>query len=109
MKFKYPKKIIVGDTEFHIKYNYKSESGAKFQYPDKGEKAFVEFGMLNHKANPQQFLNFVIHEFKEIIQVEQATRYCSNDVSGTYLFSYNHVKHSDLCCRLSEILTHFIR
>jgi len=109
MIFKYPKKISIGDTVFNIKYNYKKDGGAKFQYPDNGKPAYIEFDMLNHKANPLQFLNFVIHELKEIIQIEQATRFSNNDVSGSYLFCYNHAKHSDLCCRLTELLTHFIK
>jgi len=108
MKFKFPKYIDIGDTRFHITYDYKNDDGASFQYPSKGKKAYIKFGMLNHNVNKLQFLNFVIHELKEIIQIEQAARFSNNDVTGSYLFSYNHAKHSDLCCRLSELLTHFI-
>jgi len=108
MKYKYPKKITIGDTVFHIKYNWKKDNGARFKYPTEGKKARIEFDMLNHKTSPLQFLNFLIHEFKEIIQIEQCTRFY-NRGHANYEFHYDHIQHSDMCCRLTELLTHFIK
>lgn len=108
MEFKYPKKILVGDVEFKIIYDYKSGAGAEFCYPDNIEKAFVKFGMMNIKQNPLSFLNMVIHEFKEILQVEQGAR-LFNRAEDNYVFHYNHSQHGDMCCRLAGILNEFIK
>ena len=108
MKFKYPKKITIGDTVFTIEYDYTCDDGAYFQYPDKGKKALLKFGMKNHKANPEQFLNHLIHELKEIIQVEQSTRLFRRG-ADSYEFHYTHSEHSDLCSRLSGLLLNFLK
>lgn len=108
MKYKYPKKIVIGDTVFKIIYDYNCDEGASFNYPTNGKKAFVKFGMKNHKINSREFLHFIIHEFKEIIQIEQSTR-MHNRGADIFEFHYKHQEHSDLCCRLSEILTRFIK
>ena len=107
MKFKYPKKIIVGSTEFKIIYNYKI-GGAKFSYPHKKAEGFVEFGMAEHKVNPLIFLEYVIHEFKEIIHIQQGTRF-HNNADDAYQFHYLHREHEDMCSRLAGILDKFIK
>ena len=108
MEFKYPKKILVGDVEFKIIYDWKSHFGAKFQYPEKDKKPFVKFGMLLIKQNPLYFLSMVTHEFKEIIQIEQGAR-LYNRAEDNYVFHYNHAQHGDMCCRLAGILDKFIK
>lgn len=54
------------------------------------------------------FLELVIHELKEIIQLEQDTRHTKrNEVQR--IFAYNHAEHTDLCARLAGLLTKFIK
>ncbi|RLI65900.1 MAG: hypothetical protein DRO67_01985 [Candidatus Asgardarchaeum californiense] len=108
MKYKYPKKITIGDTKFKIIYDYNDDSGASFSYPSDGQKAFIRFGMKNHKEHPEQFLNHLLHELKEIVQVEQSTRMWKRGADG-YEFHYSHSEHTDLCCRLSSLLRKFIK
>ena len=107
MKYKYPETVLIGDTNFVITYDYTSHDGASFVYPTKEEPGKIIFGMEEHKTHPEQFLSFLIHELKEIIQVEQSTR-LFNRGKDNYEFHYNHSEHSDLCCRLSGLLTQFI-
>lgn len=107
MKFKYPKVILIGETAFHITYDSKNDD-ASFQYPYKGKKAYIKFGMQNHKINPVGFLHMVIHELKEIIQIEQSTR-IKNYGKEIYEFHYNHNEHQNTCCRLAGLLTNFIK
>lgn len=106
MQFKYPKKIKIGSTLFLIRYN-KDHNGASLSYPDGENKAFIEFGMRGHKNNPLRYLELVIHELKEIIQIEQSTRY-QRGGSG-YTFIYTHDEHEDLCGRLAGLLSKFIK
>ena len=106
MKYKYPKKIVIGNTEFKIKYNYKKD-GAEFLYSSPNKKAYIIFGMACHKKNPEQFLGLIIHELKEIIQIEQSTRLWRRG-TDEYEFHYTHVEHADLCNRLSNALVKFI-
>lgn len=106
MKFKFPKKIQIGETEFKVIYDYKG-TGASFIYPDSTTPAFIKFGMKNYKSNPLTFLGHLIHELKEIIQVEQTTRFSNRDEN--YIFSYNHPQHDDLCSRLAGLLNNFIK
>ena len=110
MKFKFPKKITIGDTEFDIKYDPKSTSG-EFSYPFEGKRGFVKIGTESLKSNPTRFVTILIHEFKEIIQVEQSTRFNRNDDHGanSFEFHYTHKEHTDLCARLSGVLTKFIQ
>lgn len=107
MKYKYPKKIRVGSTTFNIIYDRKNDDGASFSYPIDGKLAFVKFGLKDHKADPLMFLNYIIHEFKEIIQVGQGVR--MRDRSDQCLFNYQHNQHDDLCGRLAGILSQFIK
>lgn len=107
MKLKFPKKIIIGDTEFWMKYN-KTHSGGSFQYPFKNKKGQIEIGTEHLKTNPIRVLGVIIHELKEIIQVEQSARYIRQDEGTSYEFHYSHKEHTDLCARLSGLLTNFI-
>ena len=108
MKYKYPKKITIGDTKFKIIYDYKNDDGAEFSYPSQGKKGYIKFGMANHKKHPEQFLNYIIHELKEIIQIEQSTRLWRRGTE-CYEFHYTHAEHTDLCARLSSLLREFIK
>jgi len=107
MEYKYPKKIRVGCTVFSIIYDRKNDEGASFSYPINGKPAFVKFELKNHKADPLMFLGYIIHEFKEIIQIEQGVRL--RDRSNQCLFNYQHNQHDDLCSRLAGILSQFIK
>jgi len=62
---------------------------------------------ISTKDNNQIFEN-ILHEVKEIIHCEQATRFNSLDRDSEYIFVYNHAQHTDLCARLSGILLKFI-
>ena len=107
MEFKFPKKLQIGDNLFKINYD-KNTVGAEFSYPDGEEEAFITISTKEFKSNPTGFLSNVIHELKEIIQIEQSTRFTvRNDLS--YKFIYDHSHHTDLCSRLTELLTHFIK
>lgn len=64
--------------------------------------------MKHHKANPLQFLSLVLHEFKEIIQMEQSVCLYNRGIDN-YEFHYGHAEHTDLCCRLTGILKKFIK
>ena len=108
MKYKYPKSISIGDTKFKIIYDYKSDEGAQFSYPTNKRRAFIRFDMKNHRKNPEQFLNILIHELKEIIQIEQSTRMWRRG-SDNYEFHYTHSEHTDLCSRLSRAVLKFIK
>ena len=106
MKYKYPKKILIGSTLFKITYDYKID-GASFCFPHDGEEGYVIFGMKNHKKSPLVFFDYLIHEFKEIIQTEQSVR-LYNRGSASYEFHYSHREHQDLCARLASVLSQFI-
>jgi len=106
MKLKKIKKIVIGDTEFQIKWN-KKESGGAFNYPNKNKKALITIGIEDEKINPIGVLNVIIHELKEIIQVEQRVRYDRQDEFKAYEFHYTHKEHTDLCSRLAGLLVQF--
>ena len=108
MKYKYPKKLLVGSTKFKVIYDYKWDGGAEFSYPIEGKKAFIRFGMANHKRNKGEFLELLIHELKEMIQIEQSTR-LFNVGNNSYEFHYSHMQHQDLCSRLAGLLAQFIK
>ena len=105
MKFKYPKKILIGSTEFKMKYDKKGYGG-DFAYPYEGKNAFIRLGM-NHPNS--RILEVFIHEIKEIIQYEQGTRLEGTTVSQSYRFHYGHQEHSDLCSRIAGCLIQFIK
>jgi hypothetical protein len=48
------------------------------------------------------------NELKEIINVEQFTRFRRNDVGDDYWFVYDHRQHAEMCARLSGLLSQFL-
>jgi hypothetical protein len=108
MKIKKLKKIIIGDTPFNIKWD-KKRSGGSFDYPYKKEKGGIEIGTSEEKVNPVRVLSILIHELKEIIQVEQCVRYDRGDENKNYEFNYTHKEHTDLCSRLAGLLSQFLQ
>ena len=108
MEYKFLKKITIGDITFKIIYDYKSDAGASFCYPDDNKSAFIKFGMKNYKVNPASFLMMLIHEVKEILHIEQSTRFWRRGLDS-YEFHYTHAEHSDLCSRLAGILLQFMK
>lgn len=69
MKYKYPKKIVLGCTEFDIKYDKKSLGGS-FHYPSDKKRGLITIGIENNKTDPLDFLNVVTHEISEILHIE---------------------------------------
>jgi len=104
VKFKFPKKILIGGTEFTMKYDKKSDSG-EFSYPSKGKKAFIKIGIKSEKL---RILDIFIHEVKEIINYEQGVRLDDPTALANYRFVYEHKEHTDFCARLAGILYQFI-
>lgn len=107
MKFKFPKKIQIGDVEWNIVYDKKT-TGASVVYPCKDKNGVIKIGIETIKTNPSRFLSNVIHELKEVIQIEQGVWH-QKEGTNDILFSYNHSQHTDLCARLTELLIHFIK
>ena len=108
MKIKHLKEIIIGDAKFQMKWDKKSDDG-EFSYPWKKEKAFIRIGCRDEKHSIEHVLNVLIHELKEIIQIEQATRFKRIDESCNYEFHYSHKEHTELCSRLAGLLSQFIK
>ena len=100
MKLKYPKSIVVGDYRFKIIYD-KDRSGGSFDYEKKEIVIGVKHGEL-------RALGIIIHELKELINVEQGIRYTNSHNTEDYLFIYTHKEHSDMCARLTGLLMEFI-
>jgi hypothetical protein len=103
MKLKFPKKITIGDVVWKIKYD-KSQKGGSFNYK---EHAIV-IGIGCYKTQPTRTLNVIIHELKEIIHIEQDTRYDKGHSTEDWFFAYNHQEHTDLCRRLAGCLNEFL-
>jgi hypothetical protein len=61
--------------------------------------------------SPLSFLTALIHELEEILHIEGHTRLRYDDSSDhqSYLFHYTHHQFCDRCCRLSGLLTLFIK
>ena len=113
MKLKFPKKIRVGDTWFRVKLDPKI-TGGEFYYWDEDKKSRPTQGELIIgtyllKLNPTRVLNTIIHELKEIIQVEQGVRFKDPTEDKNYQFHYYHKEHTDLCSRLAALLEEFIK
>ena len=105
MRIKRLKSILIGDTVFNIKWD-KSQGGGSFAYPSPSEKGEIVIGTMFYKTNRERILAILIHELKEIIQVEQNTRV--NGENSYLEFHYGHKEHTDLCCRLGGLLSKFI-
>ena len=105
MEYKYPKKITIGSIVFKIYYSKKEGSSHVGYKSDKKHKGpHIFFGL----GSPDSFLDLVIHELKEIIQIEQDTRMNKRN-EGACLFHYNHTQHEQLCSTLAGLLTKFIK
>jgi hypothetical protein len=104
MKFKFPKKIVVGDVVWKIKYN-KTNAGGSFEY----DNHTLTIGTKYSQKNPTRTLNSIIHELKEIIQVENDTRLERGNNISDYVFVYDHRDHTDICRRLAGLLDEFIK
>jgi len=104
MKLKFPKKIRIDEMVFIVKYD-KSDGGGSFSY----KNCEIKIGIKDHLKCPTSVLATIIHELKEIIQVNQTVRYDRKDIDSDYLFSYTHKEHTDLCYRLSGLLDYFIK
>jgi hypothetical protein len=105
MKIRYPKKILIGSTEFEMRYDKKS-IGACFNYQYGNKKAYIKIGIAGDKL--RQLENF-IHEVKEIINYEQGVRYTDLTATDNYHFCYDHKQHTDFCSRLAGALSQFIK
>lgn len=108
MEYKFPKTISIDSIEFDMRYD-KNYSGAEFSYPDDKNRGYIEIGTQIIKTSPSFFLELLIHELKEIIQIQQSTRYYRPDESRSYEFHYTHKEHTDMCTRLAGLLTNFIK
>lgn len=104
MKLKFPKKIRIDETVWTIKYPKDTNAGT-FDWG----KCELSIGIKDYPAQPTLVLHVIIHELKEIIHVQQATRFDRPDVDSEYIFVYNHANHTDLCYRLAGLLDNFIK
>ena len=98
MKFKFPKKITIGDVVWKIKY-LKDYAGGSFLYKDHT----INIGIKHYKNNPTRTLNVIIHELKEIIQVEQGVRFEDPTENKNYQFHYIILDESQ---QIKNPLTH---
>ena len=115
LKLKFPKTILIGDTNFKVKTD-KKRNGGEFYYWDDDEKkknkkkgGCIIIGTCLLNINPIEVLTTIIHELKEVIQVEQCVRFVIPRSSSSYLFNYNHEQHTDFCSRLAGLLSQFIK
>lgn len=104
MKLKFPKTIQIGDHKFKVKTDSERGDGY-FSYTD----GVLFIGTKKLRTQPSRVLGIIIHELKEMIQVEQATRYIREDDDTCYEFHYTHKDHAELCSRLAGLLTEFIK
>lgn len=101
MKIKRPKSIMIGSRKYKIKY-VTGNNGGSFDYIT----GKMEIGVSKHDT--LRTLEVIIHELKEMIQMEQWCRY-SGSASNNFIFVYDHDKHTDLCARLAGLLDKFIK
>ena len=94
------KKITIGSLEFDIIWD-KTTGGGHFSYRNREI-------MVGTKLGGDYAFSILMHELKEIIQVEQGTRYERMDEHDNFHFNYTHAEHSDLCSRLAGLLIKFI-
>lgn len=101
MKLKRINKIRIGSTDFQVIWD-KTRDGGEFSYRNK--KLVIG---TNHRTTVE-ILDTIIHELKEMIHIEQWTRFDDGSSSGQYIFVYNHDRHDELCSRLAGLLEQFI-
>ena len=112
MKLKFPKTIQINDITFKVITDPEWE-GASLTYWDKDKKGNATLGNIKIgtyllKTNPFSVLSLIIHELKEIIQIEQGTRY-HKPSDESYEFHYNHKEHQAMCSQLGGLLKEFIK
>lgn len=111
LKLKFPKKIRIGDNDFEIKLDKKITGGSFKYWSEEKDKATgggeIMIGTFLLEKNPKSVLTSIIHELKEIIQVEQGVRFQEPSESKNYEFHYRHKEHTDFCARLSGLLWEF--
>lgn len=113
MKIKFPKKITIGETEYLVETDPKTNTGEFYDYEISDDKKIkrgkIIIGTKLLEINPTSVLNIIIHELKEVIQCSQSTRYIRSDTRDVYEFHYTHQEHTDLCMRLAGLLKEFIK
>ena len=113
MEFKFPKKLEVADTIFEIKYDKTQPVGSgSFGYGMDGNPAYLKFTIKYIDKYPLRFLTILMHELMEILHVEDNTRLYRSDAKNdiaSYIFVSDHDQFSDRCCRLSGLLSKFIK
>lgn len=106
MKLKFPKTIKVGSEVFEVRLDKKNVD-AEFSFAFQGKPAFIRIGIEDIKVSKIAVLERIIHELKEIIQVDQRVRYRKPD-DNAYEFHYGHREHTQFCSILASILDEFI-
>ena len=99
MKIRRIKKIRISDIEYEVKWK-KGTYNARFDMRDK----VIEIGT---EGDDMQKLALIIHELKEILHIEQSSRYVTRH-DDSYIFVYDHGKHEEICNRLAGLLNEFI-
>ena len=107
MKLKFPKTLKVDEQVFKIVYDPKAHD-ASFAFADGKKPATVRIGIADLSTAPLSVLSRIVHELKEIIHIQQATRYRRID-NDEYEFHYSHKEHTEMCCRLAGLLDEFIK
>jgi hypothetical protein len=107
MKLKFPKTIKVGSEVFEVRLDKKNVD-AEFAFAFEGKPAFIRIGIEDLKVSKLCVLERIIHELKEIIQVEQRVRYRKSD-DNAYEFHYGHREHTQFCGQLAGLLDEFIK
>jgi hypothetical protein len=100
MKIKRLKKIIIGSTVFKIEWKKSLEVG-NFDY----DKEIIKIGC---KYSEQETFNSLIHILKEILNIQQNTRFAKTYKTDDYIFVYDHYQHTDLCNLLSDLIYQFL-
>jgi len=102
MKLKYPKTVRGGTFAFKVKYEKKNDEGSFQYYPQPVIKIGIKSGSV------PRTLEIIIHELKELIQVEQFVRFSDPSATDSFQFVYSHKEHADFCSRLAGLLEEFI-
>ena len=99
MKIRRIKKIRISDIEYKVEWK-KGTYNAGFDM----KKKLIEIGT---EGDEVQMLAIIIHELKEILHIEQSSRYVTRH-DDSYIFVYDHGKHEEICNRLAGLLNEFI-
>lgn len=104
MKYKYPKKILIGHQEYNMIYD-KKEGGGEFSLGFENENPYIKIGMRDNG----DFLNILLHELSEVIHCLLNTRFKSDDNRSNYHFCYFHKEFTTHTEILAGVLTQFIK